>query len=267
MWFYLSKKLIMFNSIKLDIQSINMNQFETEIHKTVNFIVQKICNERHLLQQNFFKCIKGYHITNISPINQTLWEDVNSTIFIHSNIKVFNQSNGSHQSGMDISSSIGNISNKSCKYSRNKKYIDISSYRLTTVCNNKDYGIPSDFINEINKRKNFDYYSILICDEDSSTDFITYDWLFIPSNHYLLEPSSYLWNKTTGKTKSNIGNQTGWNTNHIEGSSMKIVFSMSSQLWLHIEMTNEIKKYIIASVTIRKSSHFDFISLFEKLSL
>lgn len=160
----------------------------------------------------------------------------------------------------------GNISNKSCKYSSNKKYIDISSYRLTVVCNNKDCGIQSDFINEINKRKNFDYYSILIRDEDSSTDFITYDWLFIPSNYYLLEPSSYLWNKTTGKTKSNISNQTGWNTNTIDGSSMKIVFSMSSQLWLHIEMTNEIKKYIIASVTISKSSQFDFISLFEKLS-
>jgi hypothetical protein len=107
----------------------------------------------------------------------------------------------------------------------------------------------------------------LIRDEDSSTDFITYDWLFIPSNYYLLEPSSYLWNKTTGKTKSNIGNQTGWNTNPIEGSSMKIVFSMSSQLWLHIEMTNEIKKYIIASATISKSSQFDFILLFEKLSV
>lgn len=241
-----------------------MNKSETDICKTVNFIVQTICNERQLLQQNFIKCIRGYHITNSSPINQTLWEDVNSTIFKHSNINVFNQSNGNHQSGMDISSSIGNISNKSSKYSNNKKYIDISSYRLTTVCNNKDCGIPSDFINEINKRKNFDYYSILIRDENSSNNHITYDWLFIPSNHYLLEPSSYIWNKTIGKSKSNIGNQTGWNTNTIDGSSMKIVFSMSSQLWLHIEMTNEIKKYIIASITIEKSSQFDFISLFEK---
>lgn len=80
MWFYLSKKFIMFNSIKLDIQSINMNQLETEIYKTVNFIVQKICNERHLLQQNFIKCIKGYHITNNSPINQTLFHFLFITI-------------------------------------------------------------------------------------------------------------------------------------------------------------------------------------------
>jgi sulfatase maturation enzyme AslB (radical SAM superfamily) len=91
---------------------------------------------------------------------------------------------------MDINCSLGRISNKSAKYSNNKKNIDISSYRLTTVCNAKNCGSPQEIIQEINSRKNFDYYSFIIRDEMScgsggGTDQISYDWFLIPSNYIL----------------------------------------------------------------------------------
>jgi Ser-tRNA(Ala) deacylase AlaX len=72
---------------------------------------------------------------------------------------------------MDINCSLGRISNKSAKYSNNKKSIDISSYRLTTVCSEKKCGTPTEIIEEINKRKNFDYYSFIVRDEtDKKSD-------------------------------------------------------------------------------------------------
>jgi hypothetical protein len=34
-----------------------------------------------LLQINFEKCIKGWHMINSSVINETIWEDINVIIF------------------------------------------------------------------------------------------------------------------------------------------------------------------------------------------
>lgn len=237
-----------------------------EVKQSLGFVVQKVCNRHELVRQNFTKCIRGYHLTNGSPINETIWEDVNATIFTHSEIEVYNQSNGSHISGMDIACAWGNISNKSAKYYNHKKqHIKISSYRLSSICNMKHCGVPTDFIKEINKRKNFNYYSILVRDEKD--DSIDYDWLFIPANHPLLDPASYHWVPTMGKTKKTSGQQLGWNTNVIKGCKMSITFSMSSQLWLHIEMTEELKKYIIASTRVLNKPKFDYISLFQQLSV
>jgi hypothetical protein len=150
------------------------------------------------IDDNFKKCVFGYHLINSSPINETVWEDINSLVFSSSGIEVYKKSDGSHLSGMDINSSLGRISNKSAKYSKNKKSIDISSYRLTTVCSEKAIGNPADIIEEINRRKNFDYYSFIVRDE-SAEGFIHYDWLLIPSNYLVLDPSSYTWEPTIGK--------------------------------------------------------------------
>jgi hypothetical protein len=35
--------------------------------------------------------------------------------------------------------------------------------------------------------------------------------------------------------------QIGWTTNEINGCKMSIYFNMSSQLWIHINITDEIK--------------------------
>ena len=200
------------------------------------------CHERVMFDINFKKSITGYHYINSTPVNETVWEDINSLIFLKSNIEIHSKSDGSHSSGMDIHSSFGRISNKSSKYSSNKRKFSISSYRLTTVCSEKTCGDISSIIDEINKRKNFDYYSFIIRDENPHTNIIHYDWLLLNSNYPLLDPASYSWEPTIGKRGKNKDVQVGWNTNKIDGCSMKITFSMSSQLWIEIEMSEDIKK-------------------------
>jgi hypothetical protein len=221
---------------------------------------------KELIETNFKKCVKGYHMINSSIINETIWEDINTLIFQSVGIEVYNKSDGSHSPGMDIDCALGRISNKSAKYSNNRQSIDISSYRLTTVCSDKNCGTPTEIITEINSRKNFDYYSFIIR-EETLTEIIKYDWLLIPSDHYILDPSSYIWEPTIGKRGKNKDTQVGWNTNMIDGSKMSITFSMSSQLWIHIEMTEDIKKYIIASAEVSSKPDFNYLDIIDKLKL
>jgi len=227
--------------------------------------ITDVCENTKLIDTNFKKCVKCYHLINSSSINEKIWEDINAVIFSSLGIEIYSKSDGSHLSGMDINSSLGRISNKSAKYSKNKKSIDISSYRLTTVCSEKNCGTPAEIIDEINKRENFDYYSFIVRDE-TDNDTISYDWLLIPSNHIVLDPSSYIWEPTIGKRGKNKDTQVGWNTNEINGSKMSITFSMSSQLWMHIEMTEEIKKFIIASAIVENKQKYNYIDLFDKLN-
>jgi hypothetical protein len=228
--------------------------------------MNSICENTELIDINFKKCVEGYHLINSSPINETIWEDINAIVFSCSGIDIYSKSDGSHSSGMDINCSLGRISNKSAKYSNNKKSIDISSYRLTTVCSEKKCGTPTDIIEEINKRKNFDYYSFIVRDEVISSGNIMYDWIFIPSNYIVLDPSSYIWEPTIGKRGKNKDTQVGWNTNEINGCKMSITFSMSSQLWIHIEMTEEIKKFIIANAIVENKPKYNYIDLLDKLN-
>lgn len=228
--------------------------------------ITDICKNIELIDTNFKKCIKGFHLINSCPINETIWEDINSLIFTSLDIDIYYKSDGSHLSGMDIDCLLGKISNKSAKYNKNKKSVDISSYRLTTVCNDKNYGIIENIIDEINNKKNFDYYSFIIRDELNNGD-ISYDWLLIPSNYFIFNPSSYIWKPIIGKKGKNKDIQIGWNTNEIDGCKMSIIFSMSSQLWIHIEMTDEIKKFIIANVIINNKPKLNYIELFDKLNI
>lgn len=221
---------------------------------------------KELVESTFNMCIKGYHMVNSTPISETTWEDLNSQIFNALDIKVLSKSDGSHSPGMDIDSSFGKLSNKSSKYPANKSYIDISSYRLTTVCNAKECGKIEDIIAEINSRKNFDYYSFIVRNELADSDMIEYDWIMIPSNHDILNPEKYEWEKMVGLRGKNKGEQVGWKTKDIDGSNMSITFSMSSQLWMHIKMTDAIKKFIIASTKTRKTHVFDYIQLFKKVN-
>ena len=228
--------------------------------------IADVCENPQLIDINFKKCVKGYHLINSSSINETIWEDINAMVFSSCGIEMYSKSDGSHLSGMDINCSLGRISNKSAKYSNNKKSIDISSYRLTTVCSEKICGTPEEIIEEINKRKNFDYYSFIVRDE-SDTENISYDWLLIPSNYIILDPSSYIWEPTFGKRGKNKDAQVGWNTNEIDGCKMSITFSMSSQLWIHIEMTEDIKKFIIASAVVKNRPKYNYIDLLDKLDI
>jgi hypothetical protein len=50
------------------------------------------------IDDNFKKCVFGYHLINSSPINETVWEDINSLVFSSSGIEVYKKSDGSHLS-------------------------------------------------------------------------------------------------------------------------------------------------------------------------
>ena len=223
-------------------------------------------SQEEQLKNAFKKCVAGYHLINSSCIKESKWEDINTTVFLSSGVDVYSKSDGSHLPGMDINCSIGRISNKSAAYSSDKKSFDISSYRLTTVCSDKHCGAYVDIVQEINKRKNFDYYSIIVRSECSKTDEITYDWFLIPSNHPVFDPDSYAWLPMIGKQGKNKNSQIGWTTNIISGSKMTITFSMSSQLWIHVEMTDEIKQFIIASITVKNSPVYNYIDIYDKLA-
>lgn len=238
---------------------------DSSVNKSSIAKIEDLCN-MELVNTNFNKCLNGYHMINSSSVNETIWEDLNALIFTSLGIEVYSKSDGSHSPGTDIKCALGNISNKSAKYSSNRKSIDISSYRLTTVCSEKTCGTPVEIIKEINKRKNFDYYSFIVRDENPNSETIHYDWLLIPSNYITLDPESYTWEPTIGKRGKNKDAQVGWNTNEINGCKMSISFSMSSQLWIHIEMTEDIKKFIVASADVKNKPVYNYIELLEKLT-
>jgi hypothetical protein len=131
------------------------------------------------------------------------------------------------------------------------------------VCSDKTPGSITDIIAEIERRKNFDFYSIIARHEKATE--ITYDWWLIPSDYPQFNPSAYTWTPKVGKQGKNKGSITGWETNSIDGSRMSITFSMSSQLWLDIVITDEMKQFVIASRTVNKGRKLNYIQLYNKL--
>jgi len=216
------------------------------------------------LSANFEKCVNGYHLINTEPIKEGVWESVNATVLQESGINVTYQSNGSHSSGMDITcDTFGNISNKSSKYAaENTNSFSVSSYRLTKVCDAQNPGNIPDIIQEINKRKNFSFYSILVRDETQSEMF-KYDWYLIPSNHPSLTPESYTWQPTYAKIGAGKGTkQVGWETAITsDGSKMKIQFSMSSQLWITVP---DMTKYLVATTSAPKQNTINYVDLYNQ---
>ena len=219
---------------------------------------------RSSLGSNFTKCVQGYHLINEDPIKESPWEQINATIFEASGCSVISQSNGSHNSGKDLLCSLGGFSNKSTKYNKGCESFTISSYRLTSVCSDKNVGNIEDIITEINNRKNFAYYSIIVRDESETQ--ILYDWYIIPSDFPELNPSSYKWNYKLGKKGKNTGAKTGWETDSLNGSSMSITFSMSSQLWIDLHITEEMKQFIIGSCRVNIGRKYNYIQLYENNS-
>ncbi len=216
------------------------------------------------LASNFDKCVKGYHLVNDSPIKETPWEDINAIVLNASGCAVNSQSNGSHKPGGDLSCSLGDFSNKSTQYDTGNTSFKISSYRLTTVCSDKTPGNIEEIITEINKRKNFTFYSIIVREE--SEEYILYDWYLIPSDFPALNPASYTWRPKVGKIGKNKGTPTGWETDLLNGSSMSITFSMSSQLWIDLHITDEMKTFILSSCRVPRGRKYNYIQLFNLLS-
>jgi len=207
----------------------------------------------------FEKCVNGYHLVNDDPIKESPWEDINALIFKKAGCNIDLLSNGSHKSGSDLTCTINNsklsFSNKSSR--KYKKNFKISSYRLTCVCSNKDHGDIDKILNEIDKRKDYDYYSIIVREETENN--INYMWYVIPSDYHELNPRSYKWNKKINKD----GVVTGWETDTINGSSMSISFSMSSQLWIDLMITNDLDKFKVSTCNVLKGRKYDYIDLYD----
>jgi len=240
-----------------------INEKKEVINEEKEDVKIKITSDlRKKLSSSFVKCVLGYHLINDDPIKETPWEDINAIILNAAGCAVESQSNGSHKPGADLSCSLGQFSNKSTQYDNNNKSFKISSYRLTTVCSNKVNGKMEDIINEIKKRNIFNFYSIII--RDDSEKEILYDWYLIPNDFPALNPASYKWTPMIGKKGKNKGETTGWETNTINGSSMSITFSMSSQLWIDVNITDELKKFIIGTCKVNKGRKYTYIDLYEK---
>jgi hypothetical protein len=213
------------------------------------------------LSTYFSLCVKGYHMLNTDPIKEAVWESINALIFKYSGIQVVTQACGSHSPGCDIETDKGKFSNKSAKYEANGTAFSISSYRLTAVTNSDNPGPLEDIFMEIKKRKNFDYYSVILREETANGGF-KYDWYMIPSDYGPFNPYNFVWEPTTGKRGKNSGKQVGWNTINNTTGSMSITFSMSSQLWINLKVTDELKQFVVASATYDgETPQIDYVTL------
>ena len=197
------------------------------------------------VSQKFQKEVQGYHLLCEAPVKEALWEEINKNV-ASCVCNVTDQAKGNHASGVDMQFDNCGISMKSAKLDKTK--ISISSYRLTTVCSDKNPGEPVEILKEINNRdSSFQYYSILLRQE-LKDDILQYHWCFIPKSSPLFKIVETDFKPKIGKTGKNKGTQVGWETKY-----MSISFSMSSQLWIHFTF-DDIKQYIISSITVDNSN-------------
>lgn len=208
------------------------------------------------LNSQFASVITGYHMVNTMPIKESVWEEINCDI-VRGVFSIADKANGNHISGKDMKFDNLNISNKSAKTEGNN--ISISSYRLTTVCNDKNIGDENTIIEEIKKRdKSFEYYSLLLRTEKEKS-IIEYKWYIIPKNCYVfnidkLEPKY-------GKVGSKKGEIVGWQSKYCD-----ITFSMSSQLWYKFDIKH-IEKYEICNTTIDNSNpKITYLQIYESFN-
>lgn len=206
--------------------------------KNIYLLIQKF----KTLNQKFYEVLNGYHMINKQPIKESVWEQINCDI-VRDSFNINHQANGSHSSGKDNSFDNIHFSNKTTKIDGNNT--NISSYRLTNVCNDSDYGNYPDIRKEVEKRDNtFDYYSILIRKEKEK-EIIEYMWYIIPKDYYIFRIDKL--KQKIGKMGKKKNKVVGWETEYCD-----ITFSMSSQLWYKFNITY-IEKYKVCSTTIDNS--------------
>lgn len=197
------------------------------------------------IANNFKKELLGYHIIHHEPLKEARWEELNRNI-VCPFYRITLSSSGNHLSGRDNRIGSWNISNKTTKINIKNNKMVISSYRLTSVCSQREPNNIKNIINEIKKRSsNFEYYSVL-AREEYKINKINYVWYIIPKNFILLDVTRQVWRKKIGKTGKNIGKQIGWMSD-----DMEIIFSMSSQLWHYISKES-IEKYKISETLVDK---------------
>ena len=233
--------------LKVTVETLLESIMETAVENTENIYKQSLSYKlkQENVSQRFQKEVQGYHLICEAPIKEALWEEINKNI-ASCVCDVKDEAKGNHKSGKDMQFDDFGISMKSAKL--DKKKISISSYRLTTVCSDKNPGEPTEIVKEINKRdSSFQYYSILLR-EELEGNILQYYWCVIPKTSPLFNIVETDFKPKMGKTGKNKGTQVGWETKYIS-----ISFSMSSQLWIHFTF-DDIKQYIISSIKVDNSN-------------
>jgi hypothetical protein len=225
----------------------------------VSYLIQNQC-----LLTNFQKAVCGYHIVNQEPLKEAQWEEINSQVLSYSGYKITETASGSHSSGCDLKSNIGNFSNKTTKQS--KTAISISSYRLSSVCNQKDPGCLETIMSEIEKRdSSFTHYSLLVRDEQQKEPrSLCYHWYIIPKYEQSVQARKYTWKPMYAK-RGKKKEQLGWETEPIHGCKMSITFSMSSQLWIHLPL-EKLKKFVVGTVEVDKRGVRNYLELYDMMN-
>jgi len=217
------------------------------------------------LNKNFISAVKGYHLVNNTPIKEAVWEHINTLALKESGYTVASVSGGSHSPGCDIDCSLGRLSNKSAKYDDDERTsFKISSYRLTTVCSDANVGSVEELVKAINAKKNFSHYSVLVRSK-KETNF-DYDWYLFPADHPAFDPAAFIWHPSFGTKGKKKGMQVGWKTNEVDGSSMSVSFSMSSQLWLAVFLTEQMKQAFLIGTVSCGPAIMDYITLHKQLT-
>lgn len=222
----------------------------------------------------YFRCIiEVFHVFHgDSPIKESMWENVNEEIFKRLGMKVKDTSKGSHKSGKDMNVNGYSISNKSGLYkNKSNDNFSISSYRMAGVKYSNDDDIKP-FIDEINKRKNFDYYSIIvrreIIEKVGALEVgkkMLYDWYLIPSDCCGFDPNLHKWSKNIGKSGKLKDKCNGWKTEKTkDGKYMDIKISTAYQLWFHVNK-DSMKKYIVSSTIVNITEESGYFNMYKML--
>ena len=216
------------------------------------------------LATQFRRFIGGYHCVSDEPIKEAVWEAINRDILAAAGVAVTRTASGSHQSGADIHCALGALSNKTCIRNPSGGF-NMSSYRLTTVCSDANPGTAAAVCEEINRRKNFQHYSILLRSEPAAGH-MEYAWYLVPADFPALNPVTYTWGPKVGKQGKKKGSVVGWTTEERDGSSMDVTFSMSSQLWIRVAGTPELEAYRVAGTTVALGRTMDYGAIFDSTS-
>lgn len=208
-------------------------------HSYHNYPIHKVLKQP-AIKKRFRDEVKGYHILNSKPIKESVWESINANI-VSSHCVVSEEAMGNHLSGIDNKFDDWRISNKTAKVVNDN--VRVSSYRLTSVCNNRTIGDTEDIVEEIKRRdESFDYYSILLRNE--RLNYITYQWYVIPENFYVFDAGRYEWDTKIGRS----GLIVGW-----KSKFMDITFSMSSQLWYKFKLC-DIEQFKIVEESVENNN-------------
>ena len=236
-------------------------------HTTILKYTELFTNVRKMMFQEtqaeyistlFAKSIHGWHRLNLGPLKESVWEEVNSSVFTKAGYKVLYESKGSHKSGCDLEfEGIGRLSNKTVLIDHLCQFV-MSSYRLGKLCSFDNVGNIDEITEAIKEKSDYDFYSILartymdqkgnvLKNNKTEPTKIRYDMLLVPKDYPLLNPENYTWEHKYGKkVKTKI---MAWQSNVINGCSMEIQFGTSSQLWITIDY-KLLSQFIVASTEV-----------------